>query len=196
MSAARREALLQAFAGYRAADSRDDEAASRFRRFVQRADPFRRNDPDGHVTASAVVARSGNVAGTGPAGLHPPQNFEFLLVFHRKLDRWLQPGGHVEPDDASVFETAVREAREETGVGSFAAPLGDTILDLDVHPIPAFGNEPAHVHYDVRFLLTTEDAGALAPGAAWFARADVAGIDRDGSLSRAVRKVVLRLPPP
>jgi ADP-ribose pyrophosphatase YjhB (NUDIX family) len=191
MSAARREALLQAFAGYRAADSRDDEAASRFRRFVQRADPFRRNDPDGHVTASAVVARSGNVAGTGPAGLHPPQNFEFLLVFHRKLDRWLQPGGHVEPDDASVFETAVREAREESW------PSFELSWPPFAQRTPAAnGHEPAHVHYDVRFLLTTEDAGALAPGAAWFARADVAGIDRDGSLSRAVRKVVLRLPPP
>jgi 8-oxo-dGTP pyrophosphatase MutT (NUDIX family) len=196
MSAARREALLQAFDAYRSADSREDETAFRFRWFLRRDDPFRRNDPDGHVTASAVVARSGNVAGTGPAGLHPSQNFDFLLVFHRKLDRWLQPGGHVESDDVSVFETAVREAREETGVGSFDAPLSDSILDLDVHPIPAFGAEPAHVHYDVRFLLTTEDASALAPGAAWFSRADVAGIDRDGSLSRAVRKAVARLDVP
>jgi ADP-ribose pyrophosphatase YjhB (NUDIX family) len=168
MSAARREALLQAFAAYRAADSRDDEAASRFRRFLERADPFRRNDPDGHVTASA-----------------------FLLVFHRKLDRWLQPGGHVEPDDASVFETAVREAREESW------PSFELSWPPFAQRTPAANShEPAHVHYDVRFLLTTEDAGALAPGAAWFARADVAGIDRDGSLSRAVRKAVLRLPPP
>jgi 8-oxo-dGTP pyrophosphatase MutT (NUDIX family) len=196
MSAARREALVQALAAYRAADSRGDEAASRFRRFLRRADPFRRNDPDGHVTASAVVARSGNVAGTGPAGLHPPQNFEFLLVFHRKLDRWLQPGGHVEPDDVSVIAAAMREAREETGVESLVAPLGEAILDLDVHPIPAFGSEPAHVHYDVRFLLTTEDAGALAPGAAWFPLIAVAPTDRDGSLVRAVRKAAFRLARP
>ena len=171
MSAARREALLQAFASYCAADSRDDEAASRFRRFVQRADPFRRNDPDGHVTASAVVARSGNVAGTGPAGLHPPQNFEFLLVFHRKLDRWLQPGGHVEPDDASVFETAVREAREESWPS----------FELSWPP----------------FAQRTPAANSpLAPGAAWFTRAAVEPADSDGSLSRAVRKAVARLDAP
>ena len=55
MSAARREALLRAVSAYRAADSRKDEAASRFGRFLERADPLSRNDPDGHVTASAVA---------------------------------------------------------------------------------------------------------------------------------------------
>jgi 8-oxo-dGTP pyrophosphatase MutT (NUDIX family) len=182
VSRGRREALLEALGAYRVETPHDDHTISRFRSFLDRADPFRRGDPDGHVTASAVVTRR-----TGG---------EFLLVFHRKLDRWLQPGGHVEPGDASVFETAVREAREETGVDGFAAPLGDAILDLDVHPIPAFGSEPGHVHYDVRFLLTTEDAGELAPGAAWFARAEVAGIDRDGSLVRAVGKAAFRLARP
>jgi 8-oxo-dGTP pyrophosphatase MutT (NUDIX family) len=169
MSAARREALLRAFAAYRAADSREDEAASRFGRFLARADPFRRNDPDG-------------------------QNFEFLLVFHRKLDRWLQPGGHVEDGDASVFHTALREVREETGLSALTAPIGDAILDLDIHAIPEFGAEPAHVHYDVRFLVTTRDGGVLPSGAAWFDFADVAPVDRDGSLARGVAKARARLP--
>ena len=193
MSGERREALLGALDAYRGGAASDAVAVARFRSFLERPDPFRRGDPDGHVTASAVVARPGNVAGTGPAGLHPPQNFEFLLVFHRKLDRWLQPGGHVEPGDASVFDAAVREAREETGVGGFGAPLGNAILDLDVHPIPAFGADPAHFHYDVRFLLTTADGGGLVPGAAWFLLDDAAAVDRDGSLSRAVRKAAARL---
>jgi 8-oxo-dGTP pyrophosphatase MutT (NUDIX family) len=182
MSGDRREALLEALDAYRAEDGHDPDAILRFRSFLERADPFCRADPDGHVTASAVVTRrSGG---------------ETLLVFHHKLDRWLQPGGHVEPGDATVFDAAVREAREETGLSGFAAPLGSAILDLDVHPIPASDREPAHVHYDVRFLLTTEDAGALAPGAAWFALGDIAPADRDGSLSRAVRKAALRLARP
>jgi 8-oxo-dGTP pyrophosphatase MutT (NUDIX family) len=175
----RREALFEALSAYCVKSPRDDRAISRFRSFLDRADPFRRGDPDGHVTASAVVTRrSGG---------------EFLLVFHRKLDRWLQPGGHVEPDDISVLAAAIREAREETGIDGFAAPLSDAILDLDVHSIPALSAEPAHVHYDVRFLLTTEDAGALAPGAAWFRFDAIPPLDRDGSLSRAVHKAVARL---
>jgi 8-oxo-dGTP pyrophosphatase MutT (NUDIX family) len=140
----------------------------------------RRNDPDGHVTASAVVARL--------TGEH------FLLVLHRKLDRWLQPGGHVEDGDASVFQTALREVREETGLPALTAPIGEAILDLDIHAIPEFGAEPAHFHYDVRFLVTTRDGGVLPSGVAWFDFADVAPVDRDGSLARAVAKARARLP--
>jgi 8-oxo-dGTP pyrophosphatase MutT (NUDIX family) len=192
MSGERREALLEALDAYRAGALHDPEAVARFGSFLERADPFRRGDPDGHVTASAVVARPGNVAETG-LGLHPPPHFQFLLVFHRKLDRWLQPGGHVEEGDLSVFDAALREAREETGLSDFSAPIGSAILDLDVHAIPASGADPPHFHYDVRFLLTTEDGGVLPAGAAWFDFADVAPLDRDGSLTRAVRKARARL---
>lgn len=179
MSGARREALLRALDIYRGAEPGDGEAVSRFRSFLARDDPFRRDDPDGHITASAVVAR--------------PTAHEFLLVFHRKLDRWLQPGGHVEEQDATVFETALREAREETGISDFATPLGDAILDLDVHAIPAFGDEPAHSHFDVRFLLTFGNASELATGAEWFPLGRIDSLDSDRSLSRAVRKAALRL---
>jgi 8-oxo-dGTP pyrophosphatase MutT (NUDIX family) len=174
-----REALLEALVAYRVQSPHDEDAVSRIRVFLERADPFRRSDPEGHVTASAIV--------------EAPAADRFLLVFHRKLDRWLQPGGHVEPEDASVFAAAIREAREETGLDDFAAPAGDAILDLDVHRIPAFKREPPHVHYDVRFLLTTEAVGPLSARARWFPRADIGPADRDGSLTRAVHKAVARL---
>ena len=178
MSGARREALLQALGAYRGETPRDEGTISRFRVFLERHDPFCRSDPDGHVTASAVVVRPGT---------------EFLLVFHRKLGRWLQPGGHVEAGDVTVFDTAVREAREETGISDFAAPLGDAILDLDVHAIPAFGEDPSHFHYDVRFLLTVGGNGTPIPGARWFPFAAVGPADTDGSLIRAVGKAAIRL---
>jgi 8-oxo-dGTP pyrophosphatase MutT (NUDIX family) len=175
----RRTDLLDALADYRPESAREAAILARFLAFLDRSDPFFREDPAGHVTASAIVAR--------------PRGDLFLLVSHRKLGGWLQPGGHVEPDDSSVFEAALREVREETGLERLESPLGDSILDLDVHPIPAFGEDPPHLHYDVRFLLTSDEDNVRAPGAAWFVLNAVSRVDRDGSLDRAVRKAVSRL---
>ncbi len=181
MSAGRRESLLGALVSYRASGPDDEAVLNRVLAFLHEPDPFRRTHPVGHVTASAVVAR--------------PTGDPFLLVFHRKLDRWLQPGGHVESDDPSVFAAALREAREETGIRNFESPIGDTVLDLDVHAIPAHGTDPAHLHYDVRFLLTTEDDLVPSPGAAWFSPLEIGAADSDGSLARVTLKAALRLAP-
>ena len=139
-----REVLLAELAAHLPADEREAESLEWMRRFVAApADPLARDNPVGHMTASAVVAR--------------PSGDAFLLVYHRKLTRWLQPGGHVEYSDPSAFDAAVREASEESGIPAdhFASPSGARILDVDVHLIPARKTEPAHHHFDVRFLLTT-----------------------------------------
>ena len=175
----RRVDLLDSLAAYRPEDPRDEGVLHRFRDFLARPDPFFRGNAEGHVTASAIV-------------MLPPGD-RVVLVSHRKLGGWLQPGGHVELEDGSVFETALREVREETGIERLEAPRGDAIVDLDVHAIPASGTDPAHVHYDVRFLLTTADGGVPIDGAAWFPLDAIPGLDRDGSLERAVRKAVARL---
>ncbi len=138
-----RDELLAALARHRAADAHEQESLEWMRRFVAGpADPFARDNPEGHVTASAVIARADGEA--------------FLLILHRTLGRWLQPGGHVESTDASAFDAALREAREETGIATFTAPLSDEILDVDVHLIPARRRDPAHHHFDVRFLVTAD----------------------------------------
>jgi 8-oxo-dGTP pyrophosphatase MutT (NUDIX family) len=176
-----REELLGALAAHASADDLEAESLAWIRRFVAAPeDPFARENPVGHVTASAVVAR--------------PEGEAFLLVFHRKLGRWLQPGGHVEHEDASAFDAALREAREETGISEFASPLGRTILDVDVHRIPARKKEPAHHHFDVRFLLTTERQVNLAASddptrpVEWRGREEALASGVDASLARALRK--------
>src|SRR2546430_14722206 len=71
-----------------------------------------------------------------------------LLVFHKRLGRWLQPGGHIEPDDRDTSEAAAREVEEETG----DAPRREEnplLVGVDVHEIPTSGREPAHLHHDV-----------------------------------------------
>jgi 8-oxo-dGTP pyrophosphatase MutT (NUDIX family) len=173
--------LSRALEKHAAADTRESESLFRIRRFLaSAADPLARENPEGHVTASAVVAR--------------PDGSAFLVVFHRKLSRWLQPGGHAEEGDASAFEAALREAREETGIARFEAPLGETIFDVDVHAIPAHGRNPAHHHFDVRFLVTA--AGEPDPDSAedpsrpmrWMSLAEARAAGVDPSLARALEK--------
>ena len=114
-----RAALSAALAAYVPDGDAESASLTRLRAFVAGPeDPFYRATPEGHVTGSAVVAR--------------PDGSAFLLVLHRKLSRWLQPGGHTEEADASVFDTALREAREETGLSqlSVVRKLGEIIYDI------------------------------------------------------------------
>ncbi len=166
-------------------DDRERGSLAQIRDFVLNSpNALSRANPEGHVTASALVAL--------------PDASEFLLLWHRKLGRWLQPGGHLEPGDESVFAAALREAREETGIESFDFPIGDHILDVDVHPIPAHGPDPPHFHYDIRHLFTVPALTRPIEGTAWFSlpKALAAGID--ASLARALQRAerLLRIEAP
>lgn len=99
----------------------------------------------GHVTGSAFVVC--------------PRRGEVLLHHHRRLGRWLQLGGH-DDGERDPAATALREAREESGLADLV-PIGDGILDVDVHGIPPGRGEPAHLHLDVRYALATASPGAL-----------------------------------
>ncbi|MGH9318083.1 MAG: NUDIX domain-containing protein [Thermoanaerobaculia bacterium] len=95
--------------------------------------------------------------------------------------------------DRSVFATALREAQEETGLAALEDRLGGRVLDVDVHPIPARRGRPAHVHYDIRYLLTAS-GDAVAPqkaevyGAVWFTLEEAFAAGVDHSLARAPRR--------
>ena len=114
-----------------------------------------------------------------------------LLIRHRRLGRWLQPGGHIDPGDDGPLAAAVREATEETGAGPFAVLGG--VFDLDIHAIPAIAREPVHRHFDVRFLLRAAER-RVAPSAGtetsrWVSRDAVSGFTSDRSVHRAVAKL-------
>lgn len=100
--------------------------------------PFSRNTfTPGHVTCTGVVLN--------------PSRDAVLLVHHRRLGRWLLPGGHVELEDAEPSATARREVLEETGAD--LADLPPRLVGCDVHPIPARGREPLHLHHDLIFAF-------------------------------------------
>jgi 8-oxo-dGTP pyrophosphatase MutT (NUDIX family) len=102
-----------------------------------------------HVTCSAAAIR---------------ENGKVLMIRHRGLGRWLLPGGHIEPGDASVYGAALRELEEEAGIcwqHALAPPAMDVVpVDIDVHEIPAAPakGEPAHWHADFRFAVWTGSA--------------------------------------
>jgi 8-oxo-dGTP pyrophosphatase MutT (NUDIX family) len=93
---------------------------------------------------------------TGSAWVLGPDRSKALLIHHRNLDKWVQPGGHADDTDASLVETARREATEECGLSGLRL-LSEQIFDLDVHVIPAKREVPEHLHYDVRFLFQAEN---------------------------------------
>lgn len=87
------------------------------------------------------------------------QTGEFLALFHKKLNRWLQPGGHLESTDLSPILGARREAEEESGLTDLI-PLSIWPVDLDIHLIPARSKEAAHEHFDIRYAFITHDQKA------------------------------------
>jgi len=91
---------------------------------------------------------------TGSAWVTDQNRKQVVLVHHRKLDIWVQPGGHCD-GQSDVLESARREVLEETGLQPQTLNEG-AIFDLDIHQIPAGKNQPEHWHYDVRYLLEAD----------------------------------------
>lgn len=136
----------------------------------------------GHITGSAFVLS--------------PDGGSVLLTHHRKLDKWLQLGGHCDGIADARF-TALKEAYEESGLARIAL-LSDAVLDVDIHDIPARGDEPAHLHHDIRFLLQAQ-AGAPqvseeSNDLAWVPLAELEQYSTEPSLLRMRDKAVLLVP--
>jgi 8-oxo-dGTP pyrophosphatase MutT (NUDIX family) len=131
----------------------------------------------GHFTASGFVVSSNRGA--------------VLLVHHRRLGRWLQPGGHVDPGDVSAEDAARREIEEETGIGGLERIGG--LIDIDVHAIPARHDEPAHRHFDLRFgYRAAQEVPTPADevrDARWVPFDRVATYDVDESVRRGLAKL-------
>ncbi len=106
----------------------------------------------GHITTSCWIVKceASRRASEGAGAADVAQAAEPVAT-----DGW----AHIEAEDRSLLESALREAREEMGLQN-VRPLAAAIFDLDVHLIPERKGEPAHNHYDVRFLFEAESCGA------------------------------------
>lgn len=139
---AHQKALVVLLEAHEPADDVEEVFRQKILRHVRAHERWwHRDTVPGHVTASAFIV---------DASLS-----RMLLHHHRKLDRWLQLGGHDDGERSPVAAVA-REVAEESGLASFRFYDGPKILDLDIHAIPARGSMPAHDHLDVRFLLVAD----------------------------------------
>jgi 8-oxo-dGTP pyrophosphatase MutT (NUDIX family) len=168
---------------YRELHPEEESCIDRIVRIVSgNHDCFERSCMPGHVTASAWILSA--------------DHSNALLTHHRKLDRWLQLGGHAD-GDSDTLQVALREAREESGMARFrvVGPGGAAVipLDVDVHVIPARPDDPKHEHHDIRFLLVAEPGQSLQISSEsndlrWFAGAALDAVLDEESLSRLKRK--------
>ena len=163
-------------------DDEEDVDLRTIRVFVaQHKAPFDRRIVQGHLTASAVVMSA--------------EGDRVLLLHHRKLDRWLQPGGHGDPGETSGEAVALREALEETGLAGLALhPAAPRPLDVDVHDISARPDEPAHQHLDLRYLVMAPREAGLRRSVEetndlrWFSWDELPALGLDPGLTRLLAK--------
>lgn len=131
---------------------------------------------DGHITGSAWVVC--------------PNRERTILTHHKKLNKWLQLGGHSD-GESNTLRVAQREAEEEAGIAVFV--VDEQIFDLDIHVIPSRGSDPAHKHYDVRFLFYADDSQSLTISSEskdlrWVPLSDLQQLTTEESVLRMMRK--------
>jgi len=149
--------------------------------------PFLRSRLVGHFTGSAwLVSADGD---------------RVLLTHHRKLNRWLQLGGHAD-GERDLAKVALTEAEEESGLTGLVLEDGAVLFDIDKHWIPERPDVPGHWHYDARYVVRAVGSEAFAISEeslalAWREVTDVANAaietpDGDDSLPRMARRWLAR----
>jgi 8-oxo-dGTP pyrophosphatase MutT (NUDIX family) len=185
-----RRPLLDTLAAYRQIFPAEADVVDRMRDLIR-----------GHANCFDRACRPGHI--TGAAWILSADRRRALLTHHRKLERWLQLGGHAD-GQWQIEQVALREAREESGMTDFDfVPIDGALLpfDLDIHLIPSRYNaagemiEDAHEHHDVRFLLVAQPGQRIrvsdeSHDVAWFTSDEVLELTADESVLRMLRKAL------
>jgi 8-oxo-dGTP pyrophosphatase MutT (NUDIX family) len=143
-------------------------------------EPFSRYQyKPGHFTASGFIVH--------------PKGDRMLLVHHQRLGIWVQPGGHVEPDDPTVLDAALREIAEETGIVE-VVPVSPGLADIDIHVFPETADQPGHLHFDLRFAFVAPDGRVSALDgvidARWVGLDGLADLGVGRSITRPLTKLL------
>ena len=139
---------------------------------------FKKDNSKGHFTGSAWIV--------------DPDRRNVLMTHHKKLDMWLQLGGHADGMN-DLVGVALKESKEESGFDHFVL-VDESIFDLDIHQIPAISKDPKHFHYDVRFLLEADPrknniiVSEESHDVKWIPLNEVLDINPEPSMQRMVKK--------
>ena len=164
---------LELLEAYRPANPHLERERARMLAFcAEHPDALHRSSLEGHLTASALVVD--RAAGRG------------LLTHHRKLNRWLQMGGHCD-GDANLPAVALREAEEESGIAGLR--IDPRPVQVDVHPIPALPGVPEHLHLDTSYLVyappgARAEASDESHAVAWFTPPEAAAMGLEANVLR------------
>ena len=148
---------------------------------VKNEDCFSKSNNKGHFTGSAWVVS--------------PDKRYVLMTHHRKLQMWLQLGGHADGNE-NLFLVALREAKEESGIESFIC-LDEDIFDVDIHKIPSSKSDKSHLHYDIRFLFEADPGSSKivvsdeSYDVAWISIENVLNMNSESSIERMVKKTLM-----
>jgi len=145
--------LRELLADYKNSKYITEHELSLIEQFLQLMD--QRPDCFGRVGAAPgeALAKKGHI--TASAWIINPENSAALLTHHKKLNKWLQLGGHCD-GNPDVAATALREAQEESGMQTFEFIIPG-VFDIDIHAIP----NSCEYHYDIRFLLQAKDSNFI-----------------------------------
>ncbi len=176
-----RSSIRTAIKDYKTSFVDEKEYIGRFLALLFFDNCFERSLLTGHVTASAWVLT--------------PDYEQVALLHHRKLDRWLQPGGHADGDQ-NIYRVALKELEEETGITAVQL-IGNSFFDLDIHTIPARKEVPEHEHFDIRFAFVAQNPNQLKKNeesneVAWININDLENfVGKDTSVIRMKEKTLL-----
>ncbi|MBW7887559.1 MAG: NUDIX hydrolase [Bacteroidetes bacterium] len=177
-----RNELLRKLKTYSPFDAHETSMAEKIISFIETHPAcFERSLQIGHITGSSCIVNA--------------MRTKTLLTHHAKLNKWLQPGGHSD-GDADILRVALREALEESGMKQIVS-VTDEIFDVDIHEIPERTNEPAHFHYDIRFLFEADERQPLkisseSKNLAWVSLSEIQHYTTEESVLRMVRKLSSR----
>ena len=173
--------LLEELRSYRAADAREAQHQRDILDLLSYGvDPFSRGQfVPGHITASCFII--------------DPATKSLLLHHHRRLDRWLQMGGHIDAGE-TARAAALREGAEESGLRDLEL-VRDGVIDVDVHSIPAAKGEPDHTHFDVRYVARTMRPDSIIMAAGESNELAWAGLEKAESMmnEEASTRVIMKI---
>ena len=158
--------IVTVLQSHRGVDAREEESIARFLAVVPTlAQPCSEEADSSHVTASAIVVSD--------------DGHKVALHLHKRLNMWLQPGGHIDAGETPA-QGALREAIEETGLPVRHHADNGVFFHVDVHPGPK-----GHTHYDLRYLVRSPEVEPAplegeSQQVAWFTWHDAATIADKG----------------